>query len=150
MNGNAYKLLNTISFIILFIALGFILMFSYYMYIDDNPPIVINAPITLDKSSYYAGEEMIVTADICRLTDSGAMLYPTFINTDTNQLFDVVPVYVDNLPLGCSISSIAVTIPHFLPKGTYIRRVRARYDVNFLRDRVVEFITEPFEIIERE
>ena len=148
-NDNRYRFLNIASAIILGIALIFILGFGYYLFIDDNPPIVINAPIILDKSSYHAGEKMIITADICRRTDSGATLYPTFINTDTNQLFDVLPVYVDKLPLGCSISSITVTVPHYLPSGNYVRQVRARYNINFLRDRVVEFTTDPFEILDR-
>lgn len=148
-NGDTHRFLNIASAIVLFIALTFILVFGYYMLIDDNPPILINAPVILDKPSYYAGEEMIITVDICRFTDSGAVLYPTFINMDTHQLFDSVPVYVDNLPLGCSVSSIAVTVPHFLPAGTYVRQVRARYDINFLRTRVVEFTTDPFEVTDR-
>ena len=150
MNGNAYRFLNIVSSIILLITLFFILIFGYYLLIDDNPPITINGPVTLDKNSYHAGEKMIITADICRHTDSGATLSPTFINIDTHQLFDGAPVYVDNLPLGCSVSSITVTVPHFLPAGIYERRIRARYDINFLRNRVVEFTTETFEILERE
>ena len=148
-NDDSYKFLNVVSSIILVIALFFILGFSYYLFIDDNPPIVINGPVLLDKNSYHAGEKMLITADICRRTDAGAVLSPTFINTTNNQLFDGVPVYVDNIPRGCSVSSIEVTVPHFLPPGIYVRQIRARYDINFLRTRMVEFTTEPFEITER-
>ena len=147
-NGNTYKFMNIASAIILVIAMAFLVLFGYFLFIDDNPPLVINSPPTLDKASYRAGDTMLITVDACRNTTAGAMLQPTFINLSTNQLFDGVPVYVDNLPIGCSVSTIAVTVSHYLPPGTYVRRVRARYEVNFLTDRVVELTTEEFEILE--
>ncbi|RLC99121.1 MAG: hypothetical protein DRI46_10020 [Chloroflexi bacterium] len=147
-SGN-HRFMNIASALILFLAFLGILLFSYLLFFDDNPPIVVNGPLLLDNSSYYAGEVMLIEADICRNTTSGATLHPTFVNLSTNQLFDAAPVYVDNLPKGCHVSVISVTVPHFLPPGTYIRRVRARYEVNFLTDRVVELETEEFEVLER-
>jgi len=144
-----YKFLNVVSVLILLLALCSMFLFLYFIVIQDNPPITLNSPLILDKNSYHAGETMNITADICRNTTSGATLFPTFINLDTRQLFDGAPVFVDNLPTGCSVSTISVKIPHYLPPGLYIRRVRARYDVNFLTDRVVELVTEEFKISER-
>lgn len=148
-SNRSYRLLNFISAAILLIALVFMILLSYLLFFDDNPPLVVNSPPTLDRDSYYAGEEMQITLDACRATTSGAVLQPTFINKTTNQLFDAVPVYVDNLPIGCAVSTLQVTVPHFLPPGTYVRRVRARYEVNFLTDRVVEVISEEFEVLPR-
>ena len=149
MTDRSYKFLNIASAVILIIALGLVILSAYFLFIDGNPPITINAPITLDKEHYYAGESMLITGDICRNTTAGATLHPTFINVGTRQLFNAAPVYVDNLPTGCNISVMTVTVPHYLPAGTYIRQIRARYDVNFLTSRVVEFTTEEFEILER-
>ena len=146
----SFKFLNIVSALILLIAFCFIILFSYLLFFHDNPPITINAPVTLDKDSYFAGETMQVTADICRHTTSGATLYPTFVNLDTHQLFDAVPIFVDNLPKGCAESTITVSIPHYLTPGMYVRIIRARYEVNFLTERVVELTTEEFEIKERE
>jgi len=146
----SYKFLNIASAGILLIAFCFIVLFGYLLFIEDNPPLIVNSNPTLDKSSYYAGEVMLVTADLCRNTTAGATLQPTFINLDTRQLFDALPVFVDNLPKGCSVSTIQVAVPHYLPPGNYVRRIRARYKVNFLTDRVVELITEEFKILERE
>ena len=143
------RFMNITSAIILIIALCFILLFSYLLFIQDNPPITINGPVTLDKTSYYAGETMLVTANICRHTTAGAILYPTFIEVNTLQLFDSAPVYMDILPTGCAESTINSIVPHYLPPGTYVRRVRARYEVNFLADRMVELTTDEFEVLER-
>ena len=144
-----YKFLNIASSIVLSIAVLFIIIFSWLLFIDDNPPLVVNSiPVLLDKDTYFPGDDMKVTADVCRNTSAGATLYPTFINTGTGQLFDTTPIFVDNLPMGCSVSTITVTVPHYLPPGIYVRRVRARYQVNFIATRVVEFYTEDFEILE--
>ena len=149
INNRGYKFINISSAVILIVALFSIFLFSYLFFFDGNPPIVSNS-VTLDKDSYHAGEQLQITADICRKTTSGATLYPTFINMDTRQLFDAAPVFVDNLPKGCNVSTISVKIPHYLPAGTYVRQIRARYEVNFLKDRVVELTTKEFEILERE
>jgi len=145
----SYKFLNIASAGILVIAFCFIILFGYLLFIEDNPPLIVNSNPTLDKSSYHAGETMFITADLCRNTTAGATLQPTFINMDTHQLFDGLPVFVDNLPKGCSVSTIQVVVPHYLSPGTYVRQIRARYKVNFLTDRVVELTTEEFEILER-
>ena len=149
INERSYRFMNITSAIILIIALCFIILFSYLLFIQDNPPITISGPITLDKTSYYAGETMFITANICRHTTAGAILYPTFIEVNTHRLFDTVPVFIDVLPTGCAESTIEDSIPHYLPPGTYVRRIRARYEVNFLTDRMVELTTEEFEILER-
>ena len=151
MNGHerSYKFLNIVSAMILVIAFFFLVLFAYLLFIHDNPPLTVNSPPTLDKESYHAGDTMKITADLCRNTTAGATLYPTFINLSTHQLFDVIPVFFNRLPEGCSVSTIEAVIPHYLPPGIYIRQVRAKYHVNFLTDRTVEFVTEEFEILER-
>lgn len=144
-----YKFLYIASSLVLSFAFIFIVLLGYLLFVHDNPPIIINS-LSLDKDSYFAGEQLNITADICRRTTSGATLYPTFINVNTFQLFDALPVFVDRIPAGCNTSTIQVLIPHYLPPGTYVRQIRARYRVNFLTERVVEFTTEEFEITERE
>jgi len=108
----SYKFLNIASAGILLIAFCFIVLFGYLLFIEDNPPLIVNSNPTLDKSSYYAGEVMLVTADLCRNTTAGATGQPTVIKRDTRQRCDALPVVGDNRPKGCSVSKFRYDFRH--------------------------------------
>lgn len=148
MSDRSYKFLNIASLIILGFGFAFFLMIIWLLAFEDNPPMeAIETPMRVDKAEYYPGDDMLITAHLCRYTDAGATIYVSFINLDNGLLYDIAPSYVDNLEQGCTITTRRVMIPNHLEPGRYIRRIRAQYDINILKNRAVDLETEEFMIL---
>lgn len=145
MKLRTYKIINSIIIGTLLFMVLTVMYVGYLVLIDANPPITIEIPLKVDKAVYKPGEDMAITANICRNTDVPAQLYVSFTETDKGLTYLMQEETVSSAPLGCNTFTRVVHAPD-IPSGKYIRVTRAEYRVNFFANRIVEFHTEDFYI----
>lgn len=133
------------------------LIISYLYFWDGGKPIIIeNQPLStvqakLDKDgnfvpkhTFYTGEQLTYAFEYCKTRNVPARMYGTYIDTVKIDM----PVIEIKTPLGCGkkISSY-YKIPKILPSGKYHFEVELIYQVNPIRQVMVKYRTEDFEII---
>lgn len=156
MNTHIQNILNIAAGIILVIAFIFIIICSYLLFIEDNPPQEIRLPMQVDKSVYEPGDEILVTANYCRYTSAAATRYVTYINKTTGRLFPLEPTEVNSFPVSprnCDIianpetATIAQKLPASLTTGDYVRHSKLEFHVNIMANRTIELETETFRVV---
>lgn len=127
------------------ISIGIVLL-TYLYALDQNPPIEFyNLPFPTDKQTYQVGDNIVLTADYCRYTDVSYTLNLRFVD---GIAFTIPEVHRAGASRGCNqVDFQIVTVPDVLPPGTYYLRGKNEYKVNFLAVRVIEWTSQPFEII---
>jgi len=139
------RMFNQLLIAILVGVLVLIMGSIYLMAFHENPAMVINSPVLVDKNEYRAGEAIIATFDYCRYSNAPATRYISF----SDGLFYNLPtVTIPGLGKGCFVvsSNIAV-VPAGLPPGTYFIIGKHMLDVNVLASRITDWYTVEFEII---
>jgi len=125
----------------LFIAWLIILHFAWLM-LYPYEPLIVN-DVKIFNNTYSNGDIIIYEMDYCKNSDHSAEITKNFEDGIVFQLKS----YTTNAPIGCHIRNATVEIPKTLPKGTYRLCVNARYNINFMRQINVKYVTPEFEVI---
>lgn len=121
----------------------------FYLYFFDNPvPIVFhNLPFPTDKHEYKRGDGALVLMDFCKNITRQVPITLDLFFVD-GIMFHALPIQTAGVANGCNTSSLHVEIPPTLPAGEYHLHGTIIYHVNFLRDRLVEWDTQKFVVVE--
>lgn len=130
----------------LLIVVGSI-VFTYLYWIEANPPVkYTNLPFPVEKQVYVAGETVQFKIEACGkkripFTVIASIIDGFIINFDS---FDSL-----GISEGChAIVSHKFILPDFLPSGEYQISGSNIFHINLLRDRIVDWETETFRIIQ--
>lgn len=121
----------------------------FYLYYFDNPvPIVFkNIPFEMDKERYGRGDGALVKMDFCKNMTRQVPITLNLFFID-GIVYNALPIQTAGFANGCRTSLLQVQIPETLPAGEYYIRGTVNYHVNFLRDRLVEWETQKFVVVE--
>lgn len=124
------------------------MLLSFYLYFLDapNPIVMNNLPFQVDKEVYRHGDTILVEFDVCKPYSRHLSPVIRILFVD-GLVFETEPIYFNGLSTGCKKSGFPVAVPKTLPPGEYHIQATNSYQVNFLRERVVEWSTVSFNII---
>ncbi len=106
--------------------------------INNNP---FPARLVKDGTGKTGGIVFLET-DYCKNVDVVGKLRMSYVSETTE---DLLPVTDEKLPVGCNKTNVPVVIPVKLIPGTYKIKFRVSYDVNPIRQSIVnEFESQPF------
>ena len=138
--------LNRILLALLVVTSTILIAFTYLYVFDQNNPVEFNnLPFPTDKEKYRVGDTIILTLDFCRYSNASYTRNLRFVDS---LVFSVPEQHRGGANIGCkTIDIISEIIPSSLPPGMYYLNGKNIYHVNFLADRVVEWTSQPFEVI---
>lgn len=126
-------------------VLIFLVSGGFYMsFWAENPAIVFESPLKLDKTIYHPGESPVSTVNFCVYTDDPTTLYRRVVSGDFH--LELSPVTIA-FPKGCHTVNTQFNIPLRLPDGVYYVDYSAVTQVNVLGDRHTNFKTEEFRLV---
>ena len=121
---------------------------GFYLYfLDGRTPIEFtNLPFAVEKQEYKRGEAITIEIKYCKKEILSSTMFAYFVD---GIIFEM-PSYETNgvLPVGCGTGRYQIVIPETLPAGEYQLRGSNVYNVNFLRQRTVEWYTQKFTVVE--
>lgn len=123
-----------------------ILSGGYLWFFHGNPPAkFLQEVMPTDKKEYMHGEVIELKADYCKYVEKPETVYMQFVD---GIVFEVGENKVINSPKGCGkLWNPIIRIPDKLPPGEYFLRGQSVYQVNFLRDRTVEWKSDWFRVL---
>lgn len=143
MKRAPYKLLTLLSVITIFMALGALILVSFWTFYPYHV-IKFNTPYYQTNSNVYTqGGTGYYTINYCKYSSPPTMKAKYFVDTITYQVTNTPSV----LPTGCHITDIQLDIPTNLPPDTYRVRVTTTYQVNPIRTITVTHETNKFKVI---
>lgn len=110
---------------------------------DTTPLEIKNAPLPTRTIREHptAGGVIIMKADYCKHTNAQGDLRVSFVS-ESREFFQ--PLVKEQGPKGCQNVEFPVLIPIDLPPGTYRVKFRVTYDLNPLKQNVIqEFESQP-------
>lgn len=113
----------------------------WLIYLDDNPPIVINEVALID-SSVTAGDFMLYDIDFCKKTNHQAEIRTTWENEIVISQIPIRPVNDRE----CAIQRIKKKVPDHLNSGTYTVKFAMVYEPNPIVNRIVRFELGPVNV----
>lgn len=125
------------------VALG---IFFYWASAGEKIITVNNEPFPVRTIREHptAGGVVFIKVDLCKATDIEGELRTSFIST-AREVF--LPVSSERLEKGCFVREIPVLIPNDLPAGTYKVKFSIKYNLNPLKQGVVdEFESRGFRV----
>jgi len=132
----------------IFIVVGSAL-FVYLYWIEGSPPVQYsNLPFPVEQRVYNGGEAIGFQITACRkknipFTVTAAIVDGFTIDFDSFEL--------SGMDIGCHTTiTRSFIVPMFLPSGEYKLAGVNVFHVNFLRDRVVRWETQAFQVENRE
>lgn len=129
----------------LLLIMAVMLLFFYWLF---YPYKVMDVSSTrLITNEVYAGNIVLWKMDYCNYVNQPSIV--------VHQISNDVVIYEAPkramLPLGCMNGSIiAVEIPNYAPTGRYHISTMMKYNINPLRDVIIEYDTEEFDVINTE
>lgn len=141
-----YIPINRILLALLVGTSAIILLGTYLYAFDQKTPVeFFNLPFPTDKEQYHTGDTIILTLDYCRYSNAPYTRNLRFVDS---LVFSVPEQHRGGANVGCKVVNIvSEIIPESLPPGVYYLSGKNIYPVNFLADRVVEWTSQPFEVI---
>lgn len=121
---------------------------GFYLYfLDSRIPIEFkNIPFPVDALEYRHGEAITVEIHYCKDERISSTMFAYFVD---GIIFEM-PARETNgvLPIGCGTGRYQIIVPETLPIGEYQLYGSNVYNVNFLRQRTVEWHTQKFTVVE--
>lgn len=123
-----------------------IVSFGWLYIFDGNPAATIkNIPMPTRAKEYRHGDVVEMFADYCKLVDAPTDVIIQFVD---GIVFEIGESSRQNAPVGCAKEWFPIVrVPDKLPPGEYYLRGQSTFQVNFLRQRTVEWRTEWFKIL---
>jgi hypothetical protein len=124
------------------ISFGFLILLGYWEFWPNNILTIENSQkISVDKTSYSPGDRITYTLNYCKTK--------TISGNSLRALVDGFRMTYEpikgNLPIGCHTININdLTIPTFIPGGTYHLDMSIEYDINPLRSIIINYKTVDF------
>lgn len=143
------KKIGMILFWLMMLLINAAMVACFWLYFFDNPtPITFyNLPLPVNKEQYKRGEGISISMDYCKtLTRAVPITLDVFFVDGI--MFHALPIQTAGVANGCNKAALFLTIPETLPAGEYHIHGTIIYHVNFFRDRLVEWETKKFTVIE--
>jgi hypothetical protein len=118
----------------------FMIYIFYLMTFSGGTPVVYTKSIMPAK---VVGDQVDVTVSLCRYSDKPFTSYVSFTN---GIIFDVPPIIISGIGLGCQDVHKFFDIPTELPSGTYFLTVRNVFEINKLKTITAGYVTEKFDL----
>lgn len=142
------KLINKAIGIALVLTVAAIAVMFYWATADTKPLDIHNAPFPTRTIREHptAGGVVILNVDYCKNTSTEGDLRMSFVST-SREIF--LPVAKEKGSKGCTKTEFPVLLPKEIPADTYRIKFRVTYDLNPLKQNVVqEFESQPFTVDE--
>lgn len=124
------------------IVMGFFIT-GVWEFVPDNV-VVINGPVTTDKTVYKQGERISYTFSYCKTKKLPGRISRTLVNST----YIVFSPIMSDLPVGCrEITTSDLTIPDYADPGTYHIEGTGEYQINPLRKYYNNWQSNEFQII---
>lgn len=121
-----------------------ILFYLIYLLIFPITPFKLFGPDPVKTKKVIAGQLLIYTTRYCRYIDGKGVVNRSLVDSLIYVLPEVPSL---NQPKGCGTKDIIMTIPKDVPSGKYHVHIKGTFQVNPIRNYVVEVDTEQFEVI---
>jgi len=132
--------------VVVLVVAGLILLHYIYMAVFPIRTLEINtevAPVT--SKQVYPGDTLEYMLDFCSYTQREAKVFYRMVD---GFVYTLPAVETSTPPSGCFNSAIrSVTIPENTPAGTYYLESEVVIYVNSIRQDVVQYRTEAFEVL---
>ena len=110
----------------------------WLIYLDDNPPLVINETHIINPT-VNAGEFMVISADLCKNTNHSGEIR---VNWENDTITPQSPVY-SNFEKGCREFVYRWKVPGNLPDDVYTAKFSILYNTSPLVERIVRYDLGP-------
>ncbi len=138
------KIKYYISMAAILAGLAMVLVFFTWTLYPYKTTEFYNVPFPVDKAIYHAGDSIVLCMDYERFTKVRATVIYRFTDGIT---FTMKPFEVQKKPGKFRGQVIPpIVIPEVLPKGRYYLDICYTYEVNPIRDIVVNARTQEFEV----
>lgn len=132
-------------------------MFIYLYFFEGDPPAAFIIPFHTEKLTYKQSEAITIKAHICKTN-----VFPATVNavmvalnpgegypTITGKTTALPTVYTTGVGRGCGDYAITgfFRVPSDIDPGRYYMKATVNYRVNFLRERLLDWYTTPFTVI---
>jgi hypothetical protein len=138
------KIINTFSYLVLlgtFIAMCLVIYWMSYTY----QPLTFNGEMNkVSQKIVYQGNTLNYEVSYCKNTKLSSVVSRRFIN----DLIYLLPDTVANNPSGCHDINFLLSIPKELPPAKYKILTIYKYQINPIREIIIERYTEEFEVLE--
>ena len=132
----------------------FLLLFmgAYFWWFNNNKPMELyNVPFPMNKQVVAAGDTVRPFVSYCLNTEIGPTRRAFLVANDEPPRFFILPVTVgasgpENIGCG-EVWVMPFRISEEVQPGSYYIQGAFEFRVNILRDRIVPFRTEPFEVV---
>lgn len=132
-----YRIGNLVSWLFLILMIFITGTLFFMVFIEDNPPVIVNS-VTVNKTTASPGDEVFMTFDFCKFTDSSSELH-AFWQRETDGLIWLLSI--QNLNIAdqdtCKELVVSLVIPEDIPEGNWKRVNIAEYTVNPISVRTV-------------
>ena len=136
------KALQIISWITIALALGVILVITYWL-IYPYEPITFSQPHRILTPEINQGEHLVYEVDYCKNTTVTPIVTRTFVD---GIIYSVPEIVATNKEIGCRVQVVQMYVPKALPSGDYHIEINYKYKVNPIRDITVTTVTDNFTI----
>lgn len=122
------------------------LLLAYWLYFQDNPPLVVNnspLPVVSEQESYAPGDTIQFDFDFCRRSRGQITRTRRWVD---GLMYTEPAITIAGGERECVDTSLVATVPA-LPPGRYYVEYDVSYRVNPLASRLVTFRTEYFQVV---
>jgi hypothetical protein len=140
----AYKIMYIIAGIIILSSIALVGTLIFWKIYPYEPLKINTQPLRVLTKEVRGGDILIYEIDYCKLSDRTVRISRSFIDGIT---FSTPDFRTKNL-LGCRTSFVSIEVPPTLPAGKYYLKIDYTYQVNPIREVVVNALTERFTVID--
>ncbi len=134
---------NVMSWACLIILSFFMMLLVYFLFIDGNPPIVINnEPLPISAETARPGETIIMVYDFCKNSKTQSELYSFWQRKEDGLIWEQSRRELSVSNIGCHVFKIPLVIPEDIPPGEWKRYNSATFRVNLLATHTVDWESE--------
>lgn len=102
-------------------------------------------PYPVLTRNVVVGNQLQYVVDACKYQDITSTVLRSFVNTKSDVIYPALQSQ-GSVSVGCNKTTVATTVPLFLPEGDYYLALDVIYHVNRLQDRTYHFTTAPFHV----
>lgn len=139
-----YKIFNSISYLVIIIALLFSVVVFYWLLFPYRVIEFNVLPHVIENKQVKSGEYLIYEVDYCKFTKIVPIISKYFVD---GLLYSTPETLATVKGVGCGKNRVQVYVPKALPLGKYRMETIYRYKVNPLRTIDVKTTTEDFEVV---
>lgn len=137
------KILNYISFLILFVAFGGMLILGYWAFYPYKTTEYNTEKFRILTKEVSPGEKVVYEVDACKYLDKKPKVSVVFVN-------DIRYLSSDNfaaISLGCHKTLVERIVPDTLPSSHYHLEITIEYEINPIRTITNSIESEEFEVV---